>query len=356
MTGSNVNKEPLNLNFTPKIKITVSGNEIQQADTQGLVYMAIEDHLDMIGVAQISLNTAGIAWSSIKVNDPVEVEIGKTGTKLFSGVVTGLRHAFQKGKDVMTVVAMDPLVLMASSRVTKVFGNKPFTAEDQVDSDIVNQVISAGGCKPGKVDGTTPKFKYVFQRNESNYNFAKRLASRNGYLLRANEGKIDFIKPQFSEGPVELTQEDLMAIDYTLEPINVPPELTVIGWDYYLKEKVEGTAGPGDVLKIGGGDDSSGNNGGIWAEKSFISDVLVTSPGAALEMAKGELNRLARRFIRGRAVVQGNGDLGAGTKVKFTNMKSGFNPEVFVVSARHIVEPGGKFTTEIQFCGNTWPS
>jgi hypothetical protein len=354
MSAQQQNSALLNENRTPKIKINLAGNEIKQADPKGLVYMSIEDHLDMIGVAMISLNTEGVKWSSLKVGADVEVEVAKSSTKMFKGVVTGLRHSFQKGKDVLTVIAMDPLIKMAASRVTKVYGDA--VAADQLDSDVVSAVISRAGCSAGKVDATSSKHKYIFQRNESDYNFCKRLAARNGYMLRSTEGKIDFIKPQFTGATVKFTQENLIALDYTVNPVNVPSEITVIGWDYYAKAKVEGTASSGDVIAIGGGTNAAADNGGIWAQKSFISDVLVTSQGGAKEMAVGELNRLARRMVTGRAVVQGNGDIIAGAKVQFTNMKSKFNPEVFVVSARHIVEPGGNFTTEFTFCGNTWPA
>ncbi len=352
--SDNINSDFMNDNTTPRVKIMLAGTEIQQADPKGLVYMSIEDHLDMIGVAMVSLNTGGIDWSSMTMGADVEVTVGEASTKMFKGIITGLRHSFQKGKDVLTVIAMDPLIKMAASRVTKVYGDA--VAADQVDSDVVSTVIGRAGCSTGKVDSTTPKHKYILQRNESDYNFCKRLAARNGYMLRATEGKIDFIKPQFSGGSVELTQENLIALDYTVNPVNVPPELTVIGWDYYAKEKVEGTASSGDVLDIGGGKNAVADNGTIWAETSYVADVLVTSQGGAKEMAVGELNRLARRFIRGRAVIQGNGDIIAGAKVKFSGLMSKFNPEVFVVSARHIVEPGGNFSTEFTFCGNTWPS
>ena len=40
---------------------------------------------------------------------------------------------------------------------------------------------------------------YTLQRDESNHGFLRRIAARNGYHLLAQEGKIDFVKPQYSE-------------------------------------------------------------------------------------------------------------------------------------------------------------
>ncbi len=352
---ANVNSGGGQRNVTPKFKATVAGQEIQQSDTKGLVYLSIEDHLDMIGVAQISINIGGMKWKGMEVGAEVEVEVGQTGRKMFKGNITSLRHSWQKGNEVLTIVAHDPLIKMASSRETKVYGEDPYTSPSKKDSEIVSAVIGAAGCSAGKVDDTKVKHKYVFQRNESHYNFCKRLASRNGYLLRANEGKIDFIKAEFG-GETEIGQEMLLSLDYQLDPSQVPKNLTVIGWDYNAKEKVEGTAASGDIVTIGGGENVGSKNGETWAADSYISDVLVTTQSGAKEMAVGELNRLARRFMRGRAVIQGNGEINAGSVVKFKGLFEKFNPTALVVSTRHIVEPTRGFTTEIQFCGNTWPT
>lgn len=335
-------------NVTPKFKVIVAGQEVQQGETEGLVYLSIEDHVDMIGVAQVSFNIGGMKWSGFKHGDEIEVQIGKSSRKMFQGVITSLRHSWAKGNETITVVAMDPLIKMGASRVTQVYN-------DQKDSDVVSAVISRAGCKPGTIDTTQGTHKYIFQRNESDYNFIKRLAARNGFLVKANEGKIDFVKSQFSASPVEIDQEFLMSLDYSMEPMNIPPEITVIGWDYLTKKKVEATAKAGDVANIGGGQSAVSNNGQIWSQPSYVSDVLVSSQDGAKDMAVSELNRLARRFLRGRAVIQGNSDVHAGGKITFKGMTTGFNPEVYVVSARHVVEPTRGFSTEINYCGNTLP-
>ena len=77
--------------------------------------------------------------------------------------------------------------------------------------------------------------------------------------------------------------------------------------------------------------------------------------GAAKDVAVAELNRLARNFLRGRAVVDGNGKLFAGVSIKFTGHRDGFNPEAYVISARHLYESNRGFSTEVRFCSNTFP-
>ena len=223
------------------------------------------------------------------------------------------------------------------------------------DSDVANQVISRAGCDTGTVDSTSRTHDYILQRNESDFNFLRRLAARNGFLLLANEGKIDFAKAQFSGSSTDLPKSKVISLDYGFSPRDVPPNLTTYGWDYVAKEMVQGSAGSGDIQAIGGGSNAVSESK-IWQSDSFMSDVWVDSQDSAKELATAELNRLARNFLRGRATVQGDGSLHCGNKVQFSGHPSGFNPEAFVVSSRHRIYVRGGFTTELVFCSNTKPT
>jgi phage protein D len=302
----------------------------------------------MIGIAQITLGMGSdAAWSSYKIGDPVEVKVGGSSTKIFVGVITEFRFVWRHGVRTFSIVAMDPLCKLAASRQTK-------TWENVKDSDVASSVISEGGCTAGVVDSTNDTNKWVFLRNESYLFFLKRLAAKNGFVLLANEGKVDFKKASFSDNPVEVTRDDVVLLDFNWATQVVPPDLTVYGWDYVAKEKVEGTGSSGDITTIGGGKNAVSETGTIWQKSSYVSDVMVSSQTGAKDMAVGEINRHARNAVRGRAIVQGNGSLHAGVKVTFSEMGTGLNPEAYVLSSRHTVDENG-FVTEIHFCSNTFP-
>jgi len=341
-------------NYVLPFEVTLAGQTLTQKEPKGLTYLCIEDHLEMIGIAQLQFAVGDVNWGALKAGDDVTVKVGDNARQMFKGHITGFRHTYgSAAPESFTVLAMDPMVRMAASRNTKVWGDG--IAADQCDSDIVSEVIGRSGCIAGKVDATSPKFKYVMQRNESDFNFAKRLAARNGYMLRSNEGKIDFIKPEFG-GPISFDAvREIISLDYTVDASMVPGNVTVVGWDYVAKEEVKGTAASKDLLKTGTGKDAAKQNGGFWTETSYVSDVLCMSQGVAKEMAAGDLNRQARRAVRGRAVVSGNADVFAGQKVKFTELGPNTNPEGLILSARHVIQTERGFTTEFQFIGNTWP-
>ena len=134
----------------------------------------------------------------------------------------------------------------------------------------------------------------------------------------------------------------------------LPENLTVIGWDYLTKERVEGPAGESDIDKIGSGTNSVGGTP-VWSGESHVSDVWVATQTGAKALARAQLNRLARGFLRGRALIDGDAALRANTLVRFSGHHDGFNPTAYVLSSRHRISVGQGFETEILFCSNTFP-
>src|SRR5688572_28156595 len=105
----------------PAFTLKVGAVELQQATPGGLDYLSIEDHCDMIGVAEFTLEAGrGIAFKDVTLGSDVEVSAtaGAAGasTVLFKGYVVELRHALRQGRRTLTVLAMDPLCKLAATR------------------------------------------------------------------------------------------------------------------------------------------------------------------------------------------------------------------------------------------------
>lgn len=341
-------------------KVTVDGTEYTQENPQGLSYLRVEDHVDMIGVAEIGFSqNDGEDAGPPSLGAEVEVSVGGSEYLVFKGYVSAIRQSYQKGRIVFYVQAMDPLVKLAASRITKVY-------EEMTDSDIVSAVISRAGLTAGTVDSTSLSHPYVLQRNESDLSFLRRLAARNGYLLMATEGKIDFKKPQFGDatevkksgeegGGGDTSDSMVISFDFTYSTVNVPKEVKVVSWDYRKKEEVEFVAT--ELEAIGGGKAANSETAGMMWEgrAAFVSDVWGDEVDMVKGMAESDMNRFGRQFLKGRAVFQGSGDYHAGTMYKFSGYATGFNPTVFVIGSRHVVQVGIGFTSEIMFCSNTYP-
>lgn len=326
--------------------LKVSGNEIKQAQPAGLDYLSIEDHCDMIGVAEFTIEAGqGTPLEQIELGEDVEISVAH-GSVVFKGHVVELRHALRQGRNTLTVVAMDPLCKLAASR-------KVATWRDVPDSEVAQQVISSHGVSAGTIDSTRRKHAFTMQRNESSLHFLRRLAARNGFLLMARDGKIDFCAPQFSDPPYELDISQVVSFDYSISAYTIPKEVSVIGWDYMRKEIVQASVADSSVTPIGSGIPLAGRGHTVLWDKSVVSDLLVTDQDSATLLATAEMNRMSRNFLRGRAVVDGNPKFRAGTRVRFVGFEEGFGPDAFIVSSRHRVGPGSSYVTEFAFSSNT---
>jgi len=338
----------------PTYEMNIGGvGKLTHDEPKGMDYSMVEDHIDMIGIAELSFKAPEggqggdqTDWNSLAIGADVEITLGGSARKVFVGTITSTKHGHAKGQDSLTIKCMDPLAKVMASRSTQ-------TWEDMSDADIVSEILGKYGLV-GAVDATEGQNPYAMQRNESDYHYLRRLAARNGYILTANEGKVDFKAPQY-DGGLDVLRDSIMSLDYNSSTRQIPQNVKVIGWDYVTKQKVEAQAGAGDIQGIGGGANSVAAGGQTYAGDAIISDVWVNSQEAAKRMATAEMNRLARMGIRGRATIQGNGALRAGQPINFKDQKAGFNPEVYIVSSRHRISNKSGFVTEITFCGNTKP-
>ena len=222
--------------------------ESTQQDPKGLDQIVVRTHLDQIGVAELTYHGHNIDPSGLVPGGEVTVEIGGNAIKNFSGQITSVTHTLNKGKESIVVTAMDPLIKLANSNATKVWGGAP---DDKFkDSDLASEVISAGGCTSGTVDNTSGERPYILQRAESNLSFLKRLAARNGYLVYAEDGKVHFKKPQFSDSPKEISGGDVIRVDITRSDVGIPNKVKVFGWDYMQKKGVKGELGASGTTAI----------------------------------------------------------------------------------------------------------
>ena len=101
-------------NQAPPFEVTLAGTTFKQDDPKGLQSIMVEDHVDMIGVAEIAISgNEEFEWSSLEMGADVKVVLGGSEASIFEGYITGLRHSFSRAGDVITVLAMDPLMKLA---------------------------------------------------------------------------------------------------------------------------------------------------------------------------------------------------------------------------------------------------
>lgn len=171
--------------------LRVNGSPVTPELLGAVVQVDIEDHADLADMLRLRLSVAvranGSGWTVLDDNlfprlTPIaaEIVIGGTKTPLFDGFVIETQASFsnEPGRSVLTVVAMDPTVLMHLEEKVKAWPN-------MADSDVASAIFSDAAYNLTPVVETTP-----WQRQEdeqtliqrgSDIQFLRRLADRNGY-------------------------------------------------------------------------------------------------------------------------------------------------------------------------------
>lgn len=328
-------------------EVTIGGTTLTQKDGEGVEMLVVEDHVDMIDLFTLRMGGApgAPAWSW-KVGDDVKVKVGKCTSEIFVGQAIGLEPGYQvEGISSLNVRALDKMHILSRGRKTRYF-------EDMKDSDVVSQVASEAGLDIGSVEGTSTTYPYILQRNESDIAFLKRLAARNNYLLRMEAGKLAFKKAQFSGGSFTLKMsENLRALKVSYNSADMVQKVVVRSWDIMTKTAIVGEATTGDIQKIGSGQLGADLAGQFGNATAYITDVPCSSQAEAKELAKHEINRIARQYLKGSATIQGNEEVRAGKMVKLDGLQQGMNGEVYVLASRHIISARSGYTTEFSFCG-----
>ena len=327
--------------------VKVGGETFTQAGAGAVVSLRFEDHLDMIDVVSLRLggSLSDPGWK-VEIGQEVELSVGDSDAKLFVGEVVALEPTMSvSGGSSLLVRAMDKMHRLSRGRKSRAF-------EEMADSDIVSKVGKEIGLSVS-ADSTSPKHAYVLQRNESDLTFLRRLAARNNHVLRVVEGKLSFKKAQFSGSGFKVALgENLQSIRLSVNSMDQVQSVVVRGWDPISKGEIVGSASTSDIETIGDGELGAKIAGRFGDSTAYVTDIPISDQSTADVIAKAEINRLARQFVRGTATIKGNPGLTAGCLVTFDGLHDGFNGTYYVLASRHTISTAAGYTTEFTFCSN----
>jgi len=327
-------------------KVEIGGTTLSQTTKDGLDVLIFEDHVDMVNMLTLKLGGAETQpeWG-FAIGDAVTAELA--GQEIFSGEVVAMEPSFQiEGVASMTLRCMDKSHRLGRGRKTRFW-------EDLKDSDVAEEVGAECGLSV-QADSTQDTQPYILQRNESNVAFLKRLAARNNFQVRVHEGQLMFVKASFQGTAVDVKMGgNLRSIRFAHNSMDQVQQVVVRGWDPATKSEVVGTATSADVTKIGGGQLGVEVATQFGDATAYITDVPVSSQAVANQVAKAEMERLARQFCRGTCAIQGNAEVRAGGMLKLDGLTDGLNGSVYVLATRHVVSRRSGYSTEITFCSNT---
>lgn len=255
-----------------------------------------------------------------------------TGT-VIKGEITAIETHF-------TSEAQAPIIIRGydvSHRLHR--GRYSQSFQNMSDSDIVKKVASEVGISTNTVTSTSPTHDYVYQQNQTHMEFLRERASRNGYELFVQDGKLNFRKP--TKG-TELELEwlkDINSFRIKASSAEQVKTVEVRGWDYTQKKAIVGTATSTSTVNTstdhGTGISSSTKFTKPTAPKLIMVDQPISSATEAKTLAGALLTEVGGEFVQADARCEGNPDIRPGCIIKVTGLGT-YSGKYYVTDTRHI--------------------
>ena len=275
------------------------------------------------------------------------VEMGSSASRapVFEGVIMGLEGRFPRSRPPeFMVLAEDRAQDLRMRRRTRSF-------EDISDSDLFDGIARDHGLR-GEIDVDGETHATLAQVNQSDLAF-----------LRARARAID--AEVWVEGDALFAQsrnrrraaaEVSMTYGQTLREIEVLADLaqqrsnvTVAGWDVSAKEPIAETASDAAIQgELSGGVSGSAVLGdALGARNETLVHTVPLTGAEALISAKAEYRRLARKFLTGVAICEGDARLKVATHVDLGGLGPIFDGTYYVTEVKHSFDGKNGFRSQI---------
>lgn len=341
------NVETLIPNYNIKINGSLMADDLLVAVSE----VVVEDEINLPGMFTIKLRTVnfetnewqGLDLKTIKPGDEIKVAMGMDQAEdLITGEVTALEAVFGEAC-YLEIRGYDRLHRLR-------FGAKRRSFKDMKDSDIASSIAGEAGLSAEAEDTGTVQ-PYLFQNNQSNYEFLLARANRLGYEMLVEDKKFIFRKSQEGKAAA-LTMEYAMDFrDFTarMKVLTEGSQVEVRGWDVKTKKEISGKAQSGSETST-----MSGRDSGFKISKSFngsetaLPYETVVDATEAAAIAKAQYNLLLKEFINGEGSCLGNPQIRAGKNIEIKGIGDRFSGIYYVVSSSHTINREEGYMTKFK--------
>jgi len=330
-------------------RLFLNGTDLPDNLMTAIEGITIEDEINVPAMFSIKYNIIdfeqgmwrGIDLKTFQPGTTIKIRMGMDNTlEMMTGEITSLDVTFEEFS-FMEIRGYDRLHKLR-------FGAKRRSFKDMKDSDIASSIASEVGLSP-QVDDTGTVHPYIFQNNQSNYEFLLERAARIGYEMLVDDKTFIFRPSQEGNASV-LSLEyaiDLQGFSVQLKTLTEGSEFEVRGWDVKNKKEITSTAASGSETTIMGGKES----GYKVSQNAFIDspvcvlDEAVIDAADADKIAKAQYNTILKEFITGEGKCSGNPDIRSGKTIEIKGIGDRFSGVYYVISTVHSIGRDGYTTT-----------
>lgn len=332
--------------------IFLNGSELPDELLSAVEKVEVEDEVNLPAMFIIRINIVdfvngdwrGIDLDTFKLGDEVKVLMGIDKTEeIMTGEITALEPTFDS-YSYMEIRGLDRLHKLR-------FGTFRRSFKEMKDSDVASSIASDVGLTPDAEDsGTT--HQYLFQNNQSNYEFLLDRAQRIDYELLVKDKQFLFRKTQEDKAS-ELTlnfDSDLERFAVRLKAITQGSKVEVRGWDINKKEEITASAEQGSENSKMDGSES----GYELSEAAFGDSAIALVDNALLDakeaedLARAKYNAILKGFITGEGECIGNPEIRAGKTIEVTGLGERFGGTYYVTSSAHSFSYDQGYRTKFQ--------
>ncbi|GIK37853.1 MAG: hypothetical protein BroJett011_16860 [Chloroflexota bacterium] len=343
--------------------LKIGGKKIPQPEIEELmrdvIEIVVDDSLHLPDMFMIHLHDKSLKWVDsplLAIGEEVEIaakaptEQGEGAEQeqgLIKGEITALEPDFTiLGEPTLRVRGYD-----RSHRLHR--GRKSRSYLKAKDSEIARKIAQEVGLQ-AQVDPTTTVYEYIFQNNQTNWEFLLERANRIGYQLYVEDKTLHFRKGNSNQGqgPELEWGVNLRTFRPRLTVVHQADEVIVRGWDPKTKQAIVGRASGGELMPAVG----VGKSGGQLAKEIFrdsaqaiVVDEFISTQGEAQLLAQALWDEISGDFIQADGVCMGDPRLQAGRTVQISAVGDRFSGTYFATAAVHTynVETGYETTFNV---------
>jgi uncharacterized protein involved in type VI secretion and phage assembly len=355
------------ISYVAQPSLKIDGTEASESLMADIIELSVEESIHQPGMFTLMISNdffpgTGEPWGHEKLfaignqvqigfssstTEATEFSQGKTDKNIFQGEITSIECSFTENSEATMIIrGYDVGHRLHRGRYNRSFQNMS-------DTDIVKKVIGEVGISNGTVDSSGSPHDYVFQENQTNMEFLRSRAVRNGFELFVQDGKLNFRKPKAGSLLELKWLRDIHSFRVRVSSSEQVSAVEVRGWDYKKKQAIVSKASAASVLTEtdykDGKKTSSAFNGQPSSATMIVVDKPVFSNKEADTIAQSLCNELGGEFVHADAVAEGNPEIRTGKVVKFADLGK-YSGRYYITEARHLYQ-NGSYTTEFSVRG-----
>jgi phage protein D/phage baseplate assembly protein gpV len=335
------------------IDILISGAQLDPKFRDALVEVKVVDSLtlpDMAVIRIVDEKGENVDSQPLQIGVDLEIKASAIGDRatqtIFKGQIATVEPEFGKAGCTITVRAYDKAHKLNRVRKTRTF-------QQMSASDMIKKVASEAGLSP-KTQSSNPVFEFFQQSNETDWDFAWKLALMHDFEVVVDGTDLHFRAANSAGGsPIALRwQDNLISFRPRMSGVQQVSAVQVRGWDPKSKATVNGSASGAQTSSQAGiprAKVASDLGGGT----TTVTDRVAATSAEANAIAKSTLHRTADSFYEADGVAFGDPKIKAGAKVKVEGVGQKFSGTFVVTSSTHAYRGATGYQTSFQISGRS---